>query len=162
MRTPAEDIISLVKPGDIVCEIGCRQGFSTKAFLLAKAVVYTIDPWKRYKGYDVSEDENSYKMAVERLAEFGDQVAIIKMKSSEALPYIPMCDLVWIDGNHAYEYIRHDIKEYWEKVKPGGYLSGHDYTWESVYKAVHEHADNYNLKVLAMGVREESWAIEKG
>jgi len=155
---PAEDIIHLVKPGDIVCEIGCRKGRSTQAFLLAGAKVYTIDPWKEYEGYKILEKPDCYEEAINRLAVFGTQVTIVKRMSSEALPYIPMCDLVWIDGNHEYEYIQHDIIAYWKKVKVGGYLTGHDYTWPSVKRAVNECAIKNNLIFM---VAHQSWVIEK-
>jgi len=36
-------------------------------------------------------------------------------------------DFVFIDGNHAYEYIVADIKAWLPKIKLGGLLSGHDY-----------------------------------
>lgn len=150
----AIDVISLIKPGDIVCEIGCRRGASTQAFAMAGARVFTIDPWKDYEGYDVPEDKGNYSIAVNRLAVFGNRITILKMKSSEALPYIPMCDLIWIDGNHKYEYILQDIKDYWKKVKVGGYLSGDDYSWAGVEKAVNDCG-------LIFHVIGRSWIIKK-
>ncbi len=154
----AIDIIPLIKPGNVVCEIGCRKGASTRAFALAGARVCSIDPWKEYEGYKIPEDKNNYAIAVNNLSPFGGRVTLLMMMSSEALPYIPMCDLVWIDGNHEYEYICHDIKEYWKKVKIGGYLTGHDYTWPSVAKAVCECTIKNDLIFHTTGV---SWIIKK-
>jgi hypothetical protein len=37
-------------------------------------------------------------------------------------------DVVYIDGDHRYEAVVQDIKKWLPKVKPGGYLAGHDYT----------------------------------
>lgn len=150
----AIDVIPLVKPGDIVCEIGCRKGVSTQAFAMAGARVFTIDPWKDYEGYNVPEHRDSYSIAVSKLAVFGNRVTILKMMSTEALPYIPMCDLIWIDGNHEYKYIHQDIKDYWKKVKVGGYLSGDDYSWPGVEKAV----INCGLIFQVIG---RSWVIKK-
>ena len=36
-------------------------------------------------------------------------------------------DFVYIDANHAYEWVKTDIKCWFPKVKKGGYLMGHDY-----------------------------------
>jgi cephalosporin hydroxylase len=36
-------------------------------------------------------------------------------------------DFVYIDANHAYNYVVQDIELWYPKVKKGGYLCGHDY-----------------------------------
>jgi len=154
-----EDILSFIKPGDIVCEIGCREGFTTTTLARAGAIVYTIDPWSNYDGYDEYVFEDSYERAMERLAEFGQQrVTVLKMKSSEALSLIPMCDLIWVDGNHKYEYVRFDVREYWKKVKPGGIFSGHDYNHKDVGRAVNEFVEELGLELT---IGKQSWIIRK-
>ena len=37
-------------------------------------------------------------------------------------------DFVYIDGNHAYDYVLEDCREWSKKVRHGGIVSGHDYT----------------------------------
>jgi len=36
-------------------------------------------------------------------------------------------DFIYIDGDHTYEVCLADITEYWNKLKPGGIMAGHDY-----------------------------------
>ncbi len=36
-------------------------------------------------------------------------------------------DFIYIDGNHSYEDTKKDIELYLPKVKPNGYIAGHDY-----------------------------------
>jgi hypothetical protein len=36
-------------------------------------------------------------------------------------------DFVYIDANHAYDFVKQDIELWYPKVKKGGYLWGHDY-----------------------------------
>jgi len=36
-------------------------------------------------------------------------------------------DFVWIDGDHSYEAVVQDITAWLPKVKPGGWMGGHDY-----------------------------------
>lgn len=45
-------------------------------------------------------------------------------------------DLLFIDGNHTYEDVKRDIELWRPKVR--GVISGHDYEWESVSRAVRE------------------------
>lgn len=48
-------------------------------------------------------------------------------------------DFVFIDAAHDYESVKSDILAWLPKVKPGGFLAGHDYpTWPGVTRAVNE------------------------
>lgn len=48
-------------------------------------------------------------------------------------------DVVFIDACHTYECVREDILAWLPKVKIGGYLAGHDYSWSNdVKRAVDE------------------------
>jgi len=47
-------------------------------------------------------------------------------------------DFVFIDADHTYESITQDIKSWLPKVKFGGIISGHDYWYPPVHRAVHE------------------------
>jgi hypothetical protein len=55
-------------------------------------------------------------------------------------------DFVFIDAAHDYESVKSDIKAWLPKIKPGGYLAGHDYpTWEGVTRAVNEIFGKQNI-----------------
>ena len=48
-------------------------------------------------------------------------------------------DFVFIDAAHDYDNVLLDIKSWYPKVKVGGVISGHDYSWyEPIRRAVHE------------------------
>lgn len=53
-------------------------------------------------------------------------------------------DLVFIDANHTYEFVKRDIEAWTPKIKKGGILAGHDYgndgyrPYQGVYDAVNE------------------------
>lgn len=47
-------------------------------------------------------------------------------------------DFVFIDANHTYEHVKADILAWLPKIKSGGYLAGHDYTWPGPRQAVDE------------------------
>ena len=82
-----------------------------------------------YTGTDVEHK-------VEQL--FGDS------KTFDVSPWAGSCDLVFIDGSHAYSYVMSDSTKALELVRPGGLVLWHDYAGPShspgVYKAVNEMA----------------------
>jgi predicted O-methyltransferase YrrM len=47
-------------------------------------------------------------------------------------------DFCFIDANHEYEFIKRDIEAYLPKMKDGGIISGHDFGYHGVSKAVNE------------------------
>lgn len=69
------------------------------------------------------------------------KVKFFNMDSEKASKLIKekSVDLVFIDGDHSYEWVLKDIKNYLPKIKSGGIISGHDYDfpdWIGVKKAV--------------------------
>ena len=56
-------------------------------------------------------------------------------------------DFVFIDADHSYEAVSEDLSHWKIKVKPGGYLAGHDYdvTLLGVVGAVDEHFPNHQF-----------------
>jgi hypothetical protein len=67
-------------------------------------------------------------------------------------------DLVYIDGNQAYEYVQEDIANYDDRISPGGVLAGHDYTWswQGVIRAVEEFNQETNSQ-LQLDLHGDWW-----
>jgi hypothetical protein len=62
-------------------------------------------------------------------------------------------DFVFIDAAHDYESVKKDITAWFPKIKKGGTIAGHDYSWcEDVRKAVHEFFQEKEIHV-----REGCW-----
>ncbi len=77
-----------------------------------------------------AEDQEQFFALTQRVTAFaGDRATIIRADSKTAAAAIPdkSLDLVFIDADHSYEGCRDDIQAYWDKVRPGGIISGHDY-----------------------------------
>lgn len=58
-----------------------------------------------------------------------DRRNIIVMRSTEAADFVDdaSLDFAFIDADHSYEGCKADIDAWASKVKPGGWLCGHDY-----------------------------------
>lgn len=135
-----------------IAEVGVWEGEASRIFnfIFPDAFLYLIDPWEGYEEYlsngrPPSINSQDYEKAYETVkANFSNQskCKIIRKKSFDAVSEVPdQLDLVFIDGNHSYEYVKKDIDLWLPKVRKGGILSGHDYdlnNFPDVTKAVKE------------------------
>ena len=77
-------------------------------------------------------------------------------------------DLVYIDADHTYESVKDDIAAWFPKVKPGGWITGHDYVdgYENdpniygVIPAVNELVVKHDLTLSFVG-KWKDWAVKK-
>ena len=86
-----------------------------------------------------------YEKCIEKLkvSKIDHFVKIIKMDSIQATKqFFGSIDFVFIDASHKYEDILRDITAWYPKIRNGGIISGHDFTWEGVEKAVKEYFGN--------------------
>jgi predicted O-methyltransferase YrrM len=73
---------------------------------------------------------------------FGDS------KAFDETPYIDSCDLIFVDGSHAYSYVLSDSAKALRMVKPGGLILWHDYVGpeeEGVFRGLNELAGKLPL-----------------
>jgi len=72
-------------------------------------------------------------------------------------------DVVFIDGNHEYDYVRKDLDFWWKKLKKGGYLLGDDYNmrFPGVIQAVNEFAKNNGLILEFLSKKNSNYPIFK-
>ena len=120
-------------------EIGVYEGQLSKRLCSRfTGTIYSIDPWwcfnKRIYSdgltTNITQEEldNRYHNVVKLLSGYNNS-AIIRETSVAALSYVEResLDFVYIDANHAHDFIWHDMRGWWEKIKHGGMLSGHDF-----------------------------------
>jgi hypothetical protein len=113
-------------------EVGVYQGDYSKWLLrmIPGLKLYGIDSWIPYKGYkDFGNNDivDAYRRAKESVK--GYDCELIKGWSNEVVNRFEdeSLDFVFIDGNHAYEYVVEDIAKWSKKVRKGGVVYGHDY-----------------------------------
>lgn len=117
-----------------IAEIGSYVGDSSKIFAERFKYVHCIDPWKN--GYDET-DAASYQHDMSIIEKQFDETVFnvyknvykYKGKSLDVVNDFPdgFFDVVYIDGIHQYGEVKRDIKAWLNKVKKGGFLTGHDY-----------------------------------
>jgi len=157
--------------GLVGVEIGVFRGinaYSILSFLPIKKL-YLIDSYLEYDNYkedwipnhsqrDFNDD---YMEARKRLLKYKNKIQFIRATSSEAITQIPdNLDFCYIDGNHAYEYVKQDIELYYPKICMGGIIGGDNFETEfqGVPKAVLEFVGQNNLKLR--GANKDWWIIK--
>ena len=117
-------------------EVGVKRGIFSETILQGwrGRQLISVDPWLAGPpdGADPStqaEHDRFYEETVARLAKFGDRSAIWRLSSVEAAARIDRgsLDFVYIDALHDYESVRVDLDAWFDKVRPGGVIAGHDY-----------------------------------
>mgnify|MGYP002626757629 CR=1 FL=1 len=118
------ELLNRLPRGGVCAEIGVWKGDFSERILAVTAprALHLVDPWQfmdtmfeqvreRFRGRTNVEFHRGYSDSV--LTQFNDGYF----------------DWVYIDGNHYYEYVRRDLDLAFQKVRPGGYITGDDYNW---------------------------------
>lgn len=135
-----------LKKGAFAVEIGSFKGKSSIALGLAAkqagARVYCIDPHDEFIGVaggvfgpvDLKDKINSIHHF-----DVGDVLFPVCLSSvSVATIWEKPIDLLWIDGNHTYEFVSKDFHGFAPHVVPGGIIILHDRQMEGVAKLISE------------------------
>lgn len=152
-------------------EVGCKEGRTTGFLLknLPELQVIAIDPWapvpnadEDYRDWDFAKIRTEFWQNV---GEHEDRVTMVEYTSEQAaamegsLSYAIPADMIFIDAGHDYESCLEDIRLWWPHVKPGGYLTGHDYQhkFPGVMRAVAK-----AFPLLRVAVCPDSvWVVQK-
>lgn len=116
-----------------------------------------VDPWTAYSEGNIvhtqEEMDQIYEEAKNRTK--GYTCFLDKITSMDEVKLVRdnSLDFVFIDGNHSYEFVKEDIREWTKKVKPGGIVCGHDYKEDSVnnygvIEAVNEYVEENHIAPL--------------
>lgn len=166
---------SVIKENDIhtFIEVGTAAGNNIRNILELlpehELEVWCVDPYEYYDEYgddpkatpDIIQER--YRKASNTIFEF-DNVHHIREYSEDAAPLFDdeSIDMIFLDGNHSYEYVKKDTGLWWPKVKDGGFLSGHDYKdrpWLGVIPAVDEFLEENDLELYDNN--HVTWVVKK-
>lgn len=133
----------------ICCEIGVYEGiFSNRILLKCKPKkLLLIDPWEEIPSskkakYNKQNQELRYKKVKHYFRDelSNEKIEILRMRSEIAKNYIKnnFIDFLYIDGDHSYDAVLNDLKNYYPKVKNGGLIAGDDIRLVEVRKALED------------------------
>jgi hypothetical protein len=117
-------------------EVGTFKGeFSKELLTIWNGTLYMVDVWRPLgeEYIDASNHANFehgvYGSAMDSIKGLEDRAVMIRATSAIASNVFSdeSLDFVYIDANHAYEFVKEDIAKWWPKVKKGGWFCGHDF-----------------------------------
>jgi len=160
--------------GSYYVDVGCFFGGFTKVFAKrAKATmgkVFSIDTFKgaMEAHINICKEHDIKKMFTRNMTERGlmDVITVMEKPSLEACKDFGdnSMDLVFIDADHRYSAVKEDIACWYEKVKPGGILCGHDYDGEDfddAYLEIDSHENRHHGVIKALNLFLLSKGIKK-
>lgn len=177
---------SIVKPvlGDVntAIEVGVWRGDYSRIIIesLNPKQFYGVDPYLLHDEYGDCPDDTEFanQKNLDDLYERVNQTfsklpaaTLLRSKGTDASVNFQNqeLDFVYIDGDHSYDFVKKDINAWWPKIKPGGILSGHDYTTGNpqkghvygVIQAVDEFVKENNLNLCVTHESYASWWVVK-
>lgn len=116
-------------------EIGTFKGeFSKQILENWSGTLYMIDVWRPLgdeylDASNHSQHADAYSETMNNISSYEDRGIMVRATSEVAADMFEdfSLDFVYIDANHAYDFVKQDIKLWYPKVKQNGYLCGHDY-----------------------------------
>lgn len=142
-------IIKRLPKGAQVAEVGVLIGRLSEFILNHRSDVHLtmVDSWaprdQQPDHYKETGDTHAFhdqervdlhkKQALRRVAPYVNRYRVIHNTSLEAAALVPdaSLDMVFLDADHSYKGVCEDIQAWVMKVKPGGYIGGHDYLNDS-------------------------------
>lgn len=168
-----QQLLEQLPTGGVCAEIGVDQGDFTARILATcrPKRLHLVDLWgsRRYSQTKCDQVRQKFSTQV------ADGTVVIHRKSSlEAAGGFDdaMFDWVYLDTTHAYQLTAAELQAYARKIKPGGYLAGHDYVmgnWSKVLRygvveAVHEFCVNQDWELAyltAEPTENQSFALRR-
>lgn len=122
-----------------IAEIGVYKGNFAASVLKECSCIknyYMIDPWKNLNDWNKPANHDNiifdsfYKETLNKTGFAKEKTIILRGKTTEVINQIEdeSIDLVYIDGDHTLKGITIDLINIWNKIKPGGFIAGDDFS----------------------------------
>lgn len=97
-----------------------------------------VDKWECDEEYEDRDMPAIGRDVMERAKQYGDRATILHGDTVEMASQVDdaSLDFIFIDAKHDYNSVLADIRAWTQKVKPDGFVAGHDINLDSVAEAV--------------------------
>ena len=126
-------------------ELGTERGRYAEKIAQVCDKLYCVDLWKAYGNYRQHVTSEHYEeimqSAKDRLAKYNVELIREDIDKAAELFEDESLDFFYLDGNHEEADVKRNLRSWWDKVKVGGIISGHDYSGvhgKGVRQAVHD------------------------
>ena len=113
-------------------ELGVEYGYFSRHLLATSKLdkLYSVDKYSSSRKQ--LQTEWKRRTAVCVLGEFGERSELVVLESEAASVNVKrhQLDFLYLDAMHRYRPFVRDLALWWDKVKPGGIISGHDWMRE--------------------------------
>jgi hypothetical protein len=150
-----------------IVEVGVRDGKHAWGMLCAFPLAHLtlVDHYQPYSepgfSWPVELQDQYYADTFHRFFRDRQRVTFLTRTSLQAAALFPQAffDFVYVDAGHDYASASADMAAWWPKIRPGGFLGGHDYDagWPDVIRAVNEFVAAHGLVLDAYG----DWLVQK-
>lgn len=167
--TEAWILSALAKKSRSIFEFGTCSGRTSYLLAInapedARIATITLAPEQRTAYHKSSEDDDLATAAALKESQFSSfyyngtpvEKKITQLfgdsKTFDETPYHQSCDLIFIDGSHAYSYVVSDTEKALKMVKPGGLILWHDYKGPRVAAGVFKALNEYSRRMKLMHI----------
>lgn len=155
----------------VFVEIGCYMGRSTVAMAelieVSKKIInfYAVDHFdgsSEHQNIPEIKQKKLFEIFLQNTDSIKHLFKLVKTSSEEAVfAFSDECvDFIYIDASHEFEFVFNDLNIWYPKMKKSGWISGHDYKWESVKKAIETFCENKKNNIEKLEIHENSWIIK--
>lgn len=134
---PAEDARLLELATDkLVLEMGCWQGRTTARLAAYARRVWTVDGHRGDSWTGPADTREAYFEHLEDTGAWGRVVTVVgEFKNVREVLTEAHFDLVFVDGDHTFAAVHHDLRWAEQLCKVGGRVAAHDWNVEDVQRA---------------------------
>lgn len=147
-------------------EIGVARAESSYAILENCPNVTKLDgvdayePYQDWNGFiDQEHNDKTKAIALENMKEFGDRWELF-VQSSDIFSLSlgdTEYDFLYVDGDHSYEGVLRDLRNYYSHVRSGGIFAGHDYNLATIRRALEEFRSENKIRIPINHLDNNTW-----
>ena len=150
-----ELITKYVQPNYTIVELGSFAGVSSELFALHCNKLFCVDPWLPYWEIDDVSKLSNAEYKFDTMMKNYNNIFKFKMYSYDAFSKFKdnELDLLYIDSDHSSENVEKEIKNWYNKIKKDGFISGHDFNLPTVFDVVTSYFDPTYIEIF----NDTSW-----